>query len=106
MKAGPQKELPKIRTRTGMNHEASKPHCNFITLANLELKRTMCEMVRTAARGRVAEMDKQLDEIDRQQAEILGAIAALRESGLVGLHASGAAHNTDEPAPARFTLKY
>jgi hypothetical protein len=88
-----------------MAHEASKPHSNFITLASLELKRTMCDMVRTAARGRVAEMDKQLAEIDRQQAELLDTIAAQREGGLVGPHASEAADAVNPPS-ARFTLKY
>jgi hypothetical protein len=106
MTARPRKEVPKIRTRTGMAHEASKPHNNFITLASLELKRTMCEMVRTAARGRVAEMDRQLAEIDQEQAELLSAIEARRESGLVGPHAPPAGDAADEPAPARFTLKY
>jgi hypothetical protein len=105
MSVGSKKNVPKIRTRTGMAHEASKPHCNYITLASLELKRTMCDMVRTAARGRVAEMEKQLAEIDRQQAEILGTITAQRQGGLVAPHAFEAADAT-EPPPARFTLRY
>ncbi len=87
-----------------MAHEASKPHCNFITLASLELKRTMCDMVRNAARGRVAEMDKQLAEINQQQAEILGAIAAQRSGGPIAPLAAEAA-DAIEP-PARFTLRY
>jgi hypothetical protein len=109
MKARLKKDVPKIRTRTGIAHEASKPHCNFITLASLELKRTMCDMVRSAARGRVAEMDKQLAEIDQRQAELLDTIAAER----IGWDGRSAVPPTvteatdgADPPPARFTLKY
>ena len=105
MIGGSKRKNPKIRTRTGMAHEAAKPHCNFITLASLELKRTMCDMVRTSARGRMAEMDKQLAEIDRQQAEILGTIAAQRGGGLAFPPAAESADAIDPP-PAPFTLRY
>ena len=99
------RKTPKIRTRTGMAHQANKPHCNYITLASLELKRTMCDMVRTSARGRMAEMDKQLAEIDRQQAEILGAIAVQRPGGPIAPLTAEAAEAT-EPPPAHFKLRY
>jgi hypothetical protein len=105
MNVGSNQKAPKIRTRTGMAHEANKPHSNFITLASLELKRTMCDMVRKAARGRVTEMDKQLAEIDRQQAELLRGIVAERHVGPASPHISTTDDQSDPPPP-RFTLKY
>lgn len=112
MKARPQRAVPKIRTRTGMAHEANGPHCNFIKLANLELKRSLYEAVRIAARRRVAEMDEQLAEIGRQEAAILDAVAADGSRALRGPRAAGPARpgecldEADPPPPARFTLKY
>ncbi|MGA2031766.1 MAG: hypothetical protein ABSG68_05880 [Thermoguttaceae bacterium] len=66
------KGLQSIRTRSSQASEADNPHRKFLRVANLELRKTLCNRVREAALRRVAEMDEQLADIAGQQAELLG----------------------------------
>jgi hypothetical protein len=68
------KSVRDIRTRTSLTSEEKVPQRKFLKLANLELKRALCNTVRDTARQRVEEMDKQLAEIAAEQARVLSAI--------------------------------
>ena len=100
------KATGKIRTRTSMAHEAQTPHNKFFNLASLELKRMLCQRVRTTATERVAEMDRRLAEIERQEAELLQSVDTERRDRAGGSEALPATGEADPPGRRRFTLKY
>jgi DNA-binding transcriptional MerR regulator len=104
MKPRPRKGLEDIRSVVNLSGEEKNPQRKFLRLATLELRKTLCNTVKEAARRRLAEMDQQLAEIEEEQARMLEAIQA--EPGVPGQIAvlDTAPH---QPAPSgRFRLKY
>lgn len=102
----PRGSLRDIRTGTNQTSDAEAPQRKFLRLANLELKRALCNRVREAAVKRVAEMDEQLAEITQEQAQMLRTIDAARQSAASqgSVHRGGGQSKT--PLGGRLTLKY
>lgn len=73
------KGLADIRTRSSMTSDAENPQRTFLHLACLELRKTLCRKVRDAARGRAAEMDRKIAELDGQASQILDTNQTLQE---------------------------
>jgi hypothetical protein len=63
-----------IRTNTNLTGENRTPQRKYLRLASLELRKALCNMVRRTACQRVAEMDRQLAEIEQEQAQVLRTI--------------------------------
>jgi hypothetical protein len=74
MSAHARKGLKSIRTRTDMTRASAGSHCTFLRLASLELKRALCNRVKRAAAKRIEEVDKQLAEIEAEQAAVLQSL--------------------------------
>ena len=74
MSANARKGLRGIRTRTDLTRASADSHSTFLRLANLELKRTLCNRVKQAAARRIEEVDKQLVEIEAEQATVLQSL--------------------------------
>lgn len=78
MTATVRRGLQNIRTRSGATTDEQNPQRKFLRVANLELRKTLCNKVREAARVRVVEMDEQLAEIEDEQSRLLAAAHASR----------------------------
>ncbi len=69
-----------IRDYASLAGDAHSPHRRYLKVASLELRKSLCNTVRLAARQRVAEMDRQLAAIEAEQAQLL-QIAPARALG-------------------------
>lgn len=96
MKNIPRKGLQDIPTRTSLTNETHNPQRRFLRVASLELKRSLCEKMRDAARRRAGEMDKKIAELEAEKAQLL---AASRD-------ASPVATLPDSTQACGFTLRY
>jgi hypothetical protein len=76
MKPRPRKGLQDIRSVVDRSGGEKNPQRKFLRLATLELRKTLCNTVKEAARRRLAEMDRQLAEIIAEQSEVLQTIQA------------------------------
>jgi hypothetical protein len=106
MKPRPRKGLQDIVCRSSFTSDADNPQRKFLKVANLELRKSLCNKVREAAIRRVREMERQLAEIEQEQARLLQAVQ------LAGQGEPLTAGPTDSPgqsAPAGghvLTMKY
>jgi hypothetical protein len=73
MRNTPRKGLQDIRTRGSLTGDAENPQRKFLHIASLELKKSLCNKVRDAARKRSAEMDRKIAELDDEKARLLAA---------------------------------
>lgn len=105
MTATVRRGLQNIRTRSGATTDEQNPQRKFLRVANLELRKTLCNKVREAARVRVVEMDEQLAEIEDEQSRLLAAAHASRRVTPARAAAAGGAPETAS-GPAGLRLKY
>jgi len=70
-----------VRTMSDRVSEAEKPQRKFIRLAVLELEKVRRAKERDKASRRVGQIDKRLGEIDREQADLLGAVRPAAPGG-------------------------
>lgn len=94
MKVRPSKGLQDIATRGSLTAGPESPQRKFLHVASLELKKSLCQKVRDAARKRAAEMDEKIAELDGEKERILATLSGPRRC------APGAETGHD------FTLKY
>ncbi len=98
MKSKVRKGLHDIVTRGTMTSDANNPQRKFLTAASLELKKTLCEKVRDAARKRIVQMDGKIADLE---AEIKQILDADRTSA-----PARPAEQSASPPGRGFTLKY
>lgn len=106
MRTRPRKGLQDIPTRSSLTGETHNPQRKFLRVANLELKKALCQKVRDAALKRAAEMDRAIADLEGEKARILATVEASGE---------GQPHPISAPRPKRqpgadvgrdLTLKY
>jgi hypothetical protein len=98
MKNKVRKGLHDIVTRGALSDDAQNPQRKFLAAASLELKKTLCDKVRDAARKRIAQMDQKIAELDAEIAQVLGDART---------SAPGRPAEQSASPPGRgFTLKY
>jgi hypothetical protein len=106
MKNKVRKGLHDIITHGAMTDDAKNPQRKYLGAASLELKKTLCQKVREAARKRIAEMDRKIADLDAEMVQLLGTGGASKP----GRPGTGSGRNsTEEPASLQgrgFTLKY
>jgi hypothetical protein len=106
MKGIVRKGLHEIRTRSSLTSELENPQRKYLRAAGLELKKSLCRKVRDAARARTEEMDREIADLQQQQARLLAAagVSAAGQTDLPGgsLPADGAGAGP----PGGFSLKY
>ncbi len=73
MRNTPRKGLQDIRTRSSLTGDAENPQRKFLHIASLELKKSLCSKVRTAARKRLEEMDKKIADLDEEKTQLLAS---------------------------------
>jgi len=73
MKSTPRKGLQDIRTRSSLTGDAENPQRTFLHIASLELKKSLCNKVRAAARKRLDEMDKKIADLDEEKTQLLAS---------------------------------
>jgi len=105
MKTQPRKGLQDIRTRSGLTGEAENPQRKFLRVASLELKKSLCNKVRDAARKRSQEMDRKIAELDGEKARLLAAGHAA-EQGPAELVPAPTAGDAGARPRRGFALKY
>jgi hypothetical protein len=88
------------RTRPSLGGDAQS-HRVLLRLANLELRRTLCQRVREAARRHIREVENQMSEIEAEQARLLGEPGAERPVGRSTVNPPPA-----DPAADGFSLQY
>jgi hypothetical protein len=106
MKTRPHRGLQDVRTRSSLTSEVQNPHRKFLRVANLELRRTLCRKVRDAALKRAGEMEDQMTQIEREEAQLL-ATGGAANRGLP--HAARSSHPAGDAQAAKrrsLTLKY
>lgn len=98
MKPPVRKGLHDIVTHRGATTDENNPQRKFLAAASVELKKTLCDRVRAAARKRAAEMDCKIAELDAELDRLFGR----RQCGEAGSRLAD-----DPPQEQRgFTLKY
>jgi hypothetical protein len=81
MKTRPHRGLQDVPTRSSLTSEVHNPHRKYLRVANLELRRTLCRKVRDAALKRAGEMENQMTQIEREEAQLLAADEAAQNGG-------------------------
>jgi hypothetical protein len=99
MRNRPRRGLQDIPTRSGLAGQTENPQRRFLRIASLELKKSLCEKVRDAARRRAEEMENKIVEIETEKAQLIGESQVARPSGSVP-----AADGSNQPCG--FTLRY
>jgi hypothetical protein len=79
MRNTPRKGLQDIRTRGSLTGDAENPQRKFLHIASLELKKSLCNKVRAAARKRLEEMDKKIADLDEEKAKLLASSQVLEQ---------------------------
>jgi hypothetical protein len=74
MRTSLRRGLQDIATRSSLAATAEDPQRQFLRVASLELKKTLCRKVRAAALKRAAEMERTIAELDGEKARILAAV--------------------------------
>ena len=106
MRGSPRKGLQDIRTRGSLAGDAENPQRKFLHIASLELKKSLCNKVRAAARKRLEEMDQKIAELDEEKTQLLASSPVSEQ---------GQTNPTAVPRPTReigsrercgFALKY
>ena len=102
----PRKGLHDIATRSSRTSSLDTPQHAFLSMASLELKKTLCNKVLEAARKRCAEMDTQIAELEREQERLL-AMALKDDPGLRRSPRGPHWEDGDGAVPSKgFTLQY
>ena len=99
MKIRPRRGLQDVRTNNDLTRDANSPQRRFLRVANLELRKTICNRIKEASCRRVAEMDRQLAEIETEQARLLQAAQACEQS-------EGRPGQDAPPSGRGFRIKY
>ena len=81
MKPQVRKGLHDIVTYRGMTTDENNPQRKFLAAASVELKKTLCDRVRAAARKRVVEMDRKIAELDAELDSLVGRRQRRRAEG-------------------------
>ncbi len=106
MRTRPRKGLQDIRTRSSLASDAENPQRKYLRWASLELKKSLCQKVREAARKRAEEMDRKIAELEAEESRLL-AMALAAEAGppplAAGPHSAG---RSGRAGRRRFTLRY
>jgi hypothetical protein len=106
MKPGPRKGLRNIISHSSFTKDADNPQRKFLKVANLELRKTLCRKVREAASQRMREMDRQLAEIEQEQARLLQAIQSAEQSGSLTASPVYSPEQSVPPGGHILTVKY
>ena len=80
MRTRPRRGLQDIRTRSSLASDAENPQRKYLRWASLELKKSLCQKVRDAARKRAEEMDRKIAELEAEESRLL-AMALGAEAG-------------------------
>ena len=106
MKTRPRRGLQDVRTNNDLTGDAKNPQRRFLRVANLELRKTICNRIKEASCRRIAEMDLQLAAIQTEQAQLLhDGETCGRGGGQAGLN--GPPDDGFPPPSGRgFTIKY
>jgi hypothetical protein len=107
MKTRPHRGLQDVPTRSSLTSEVQNPHRKYLRVANLELRRTLCRKVRDAALKRAGEMESQMTQIEREEAQLLAAGGAVQDGGARTARPTLPSAGSSHPAqPHGITLKY
>jgi len=106
MKSTRRKTLRDINTRSNLATEAAHPQRKFLRAASLELRRSLCNIVKKAAIDRAAEMDRQLVEIENEQVRVLCASESPSPRTRLAADAAGLPQQTAAARAGGFTMKY
>ncbi len=106
MKNKVRKGLHDIVTHGAMTDDAKNPQRKYLGAASLELKKSLCQKVRDAARKRIVEMDRKIADLEVEMTRLLGTEGVSRP----GRPDAGCGGNsTEDPASPQgrgFTLRY
>ena len=99
MKPRVRKGLHDIITYRGKTTDENNPQRKFLAAASVELKKTLCERIRAAARKRAAEMDQKIAELDAELDCLVGRRQRRRAEG--GQADDASCFADDEPQEQR-----
>ncbi len=106
MKTRPRKGLHDIRTRSSLASDAENPQRKYLRWASLELKKSLCQKVRDAARKRAEEMDRKIAELKAEESRLLAMALAAEAEPPCPAAAPHLARRSGHSGRRSFTLKY
>jgi len=106
MKPQIRKGLHDIVTYRGVTTDENNPQRKFLAAASVELKKTLCDRVRAAARKRVVEMDRKIAELDAELDSLVGRRQRRRAEGGEAADDSFCLADDQPQEQHGFTLKY
>ena len=77
----PRRGLTNMRTLSGRVDQVTLPYRAYMQITCLEMERSRRDTERKAASKRVREIDARLGEIDKEQKELLRAVADPKKAG-------------------------
>ena len=106
MRNRPRKGLQDIRTRSSLASDGENPQRKYLRWASLELKKSLCQKVRDAARKRAEEMDRKIAELEAEESRLLAMAQALEPGPPCPAPAPHLAKRSGRPERRSFTLRY